>query len=405
MRIAWALVALVALAGCDAALAPVDAGVAIDAGAPADAGPGVDAGGPPEDLDGFVEWQMDHGGIPGAALAIVTADGVEHFTYGYAEIEADRAVDAHTLFIMASVSKLFAAVRAMQLAESGELDLDAPIGDALGYPVTHPEHPGRPVTARMLATHTSGLVDDFATLASALYEGDPTMSLDEFTRAYAVPGGALYEASVWGPPPGTERSYCNAGFGVLGAVLEGAGGESLRQQSEAALFEPLALDGAGWHLADVDASRLAMPYGYNGRSYRPLGHSGVAFYPATSLRISITGLSRFMQMILRRGELDGARVLSEESVDALLTIQDPAVSGRQAFGFSEAAFAGTLFIGHSGSTDGGSTQFLIARDGSYGLIVITNSDAYFRARVPSLRQGAEAIDAIIGRLNELALER
>jgi len=405
MRISWALVALVALAGCDAAADPLDAGASVDAGARPDAGPARDAGGPPEDLDGFVEWQMEYGGIPGAALAIVTADDVELHTYGFAEIEEDRPVDAHTLFIMASVSKLFAATRAMQLVEAGRLDLDAPIGDALGYTVEHPDHPGTAITTRMLTTHTSGLEDSFATLATAISEGDPTMTLDEFTRAYALEGGALYDDSLWGPPPGTERSYCNACFGVLGAVLEGAGGDTLRAQSEEALFAPLALDGAGWLLADVDASRLAMPYGYNGRSYRPLGHQGVAFYPATSLRISVTGLSRFMQMILRRGELDGVRVLPEARVDELLTIQDPSVSRRQAIGFSERTLDGTRFIGHSGSTDGASNELLIAREGGYGLVVITNSDAYFRARVPSLQQGEEAIDAIIARLNSRAMSR
>lgn len=388
------LLLLVSLAGCDEEAPLVDAGPA-----PTDAGPRADAGGPPEDRDGFIEWHMQVGGIPGLAAAIVRPGAVEWIgTYGYADIESDRPVDEHTLFIMASVSKTIAAVRAMQLVEAGALDLDAPVETYVPEALRHPGYPDTPITLRMLLTHVSGLVDDFITLAEATYTMDPPMSLGEFTRAYAIEGGSLYAADHWGAQPVTAHSYCNAGYGVVGYVLEGAGGESLRTQTERDVFAPLAMDGAGWFLADVEAARLATPYGYNGRSFEALPQNGFAFYPASSLRVSVTGLARFARMLLNRGELDGTRVLEAASVDELFRLQYPSLSSRQALTFRRRSVGGHAYIGHSGSTFGGSIQLLLSVDGAHAILLITNSDAYVRDRV-GFPDGADAMEAILERLD------
>src|SRR3990172_12348796 len=101
----------------------------LDAGA-ADAAPPfvrADAGPPPEDLDGFIQWEMAAGGLPGRAAATVTRDGVAWSgTYGLADVATATPVDDATLFVVASVSKPVAAVALLQLVEQGRIDLDAP---------------------------------------------------------------------------------------------------------------------------------------------------------------------------------------------------------------------------------------------------------------------------------------
>lgn len=388
---------MLASVACDAPLSPIDSGPP-----PVDSGPAVDAG-IPEDLDGYVEHWMAYGGLPGAAIAIVTPTGIPLMrAYGYADIEAELAVEANTLFIMASISKTVAAVRAMQLAREGLLDLDAPVGTYLGYDLVHPLHPDVPISTRMLLSHVSGMEDLFLTLGEATYTGDPTMTLDEFTRAYALEGGALYSEAVWGAEPGTRRSYCNAGYGVVGQILERAGGAPFPDQTEAAIFAPVDMDGTGWFLADIDTTRLAIPYGWNGRSYNPLPHRGFAFYPASSLRISIAGLARYAQMILNDGEIDGVRVLEATSNTELLRVQYPSLDAGQAIAFSERSVNGNRYIGHSGSTFGGSTQMLLRRGRSHAILLITNSDAYLRSRIIMRTEGRDAMEAILSRLDEEA---
>lgn len=389
------LLLLLALTACDGE-------VLTDAGPPVvDAGPVPDAGGPPEDLDGFLEWHMAVGGIPGMAVAVVRPDGVAFVgTYGLADIESDRVVDEHTLFTMASVSKTFAAVRAMQLSEASMLDVDAPVDDVLPVGFRHPDHPNTAISTRMLLSHVSGLQDDFLALADATFNMDPTMSLAEFTSAYALESGALYSEANWGAEPGRRYSYCNAGYGVVGHILEEAGGASFDQQTTQALFEPLDLDGAGWFIRDVETARLATPYGWNGRRFNDLDQNGFAYYPASSLRISVTGLARWAQMLLRGGELDGVRVLEQTSVDEMFRLQYPALADHQALTFFYDSFGGRRYVGHSGSTFGGSTQLLLHDMLDYAIIVQTNSDAYIRSRVLMDRSGSEAIEAIIVRLGE-----
>lgn len=399
----WPLVLLALALACEGPTPAPDASTATHAdAAPGDAGLPPEAL-PPEDLEGFIAWHAERGGLPGVATAIVRPDEIAFVgTHGFADLEAGREVDERTLFIMASVSKTFAAVRAMQLVEAGALDLDAPVDAVLPYALRHPEHPDAPISTRMLLNHVSGLEDAFATLAEVTTAGsDPEVPMAAFAEGYTAEGGDWYAPGNWGAAPGTRHSYCNAGYAVVGHVVEVAGDASFRAQTEAAIFEPLALDGAGWFLADVDEARLATPYSYNGRRHAPLPQNGFSYYPASSLRISITGLARYAQMLLRGGELDGVRVLREESVDELLRLQVPELDRGQALSFSERGVGGQRYVGHSGSTFGGSTQLLLDRERAHAILLITNSDAYVRSRF-GLTEGRDAMEAILRRLDEEA---
>lgn len=365
-----------------------------------DAGP--DAG-PPADLDGYVEWQMAAGGIPGAAAAIVK-DGAVVWTgtYGLADVESGRPVDDQTLFLVASISKTMVAVRALQLVEAGLLDLDAPLETYLPYAVRHPDYPDVAITTRMLLTHTGGLADNLIELGGASTEDDPTETLAGFAEGYVTPGGAYWGEGNWGAAPGTSRSYCNAAFGVLGDVLERAGGASFPAQTREHVFEAIDMDGAGWLLSEVDRARLATPYAYAGRgAYTALPPGGYAFYPATSLRVSVTGLSRFLAALARGGEVDGMRLLSEASVTELFRVQFPGISRGQALTFYSRTVNGQSYIGHSGSAAGNSAQMLLSAEGTHGIVLLTNSDAYLRSRL-GLEEGDRAMEAILERLDEEA---
>ena len=397
-RLRFALLAalsftFVTLAGCgdDDAIPETDAGPS-DAGAPVDAGPDL---GPPADLDGFLEYEMRVGGIRGLAVAIIKDGAVARvITRGMAN--ETSAVDEHTLFVAASVSKTFVGALLLQLADEGRLDLDAPLDEVLGFPVRHPSFPAVALTTRMLMTHTSGLVDNFGSLAGyTVSDGaDPTVTLDQFAREY------LGNATHYDAEPGTTFSYTNAGFAVLGRVAEVAGGSDLRTLSQTRLFTPLALDGAGWFYADVDASRLSVEYLWNSRTgvYSPQTQRNYVHYPATSLRISITGLARWLLMHTQGGILDGTVYLSAESFLATQTPTYPAIRTQQALVWYYRTYGGHRWLSHGGSSFGASNQIVYDPATGRGIVVLTNSDAYIRERL-GREEGAIAIDAIIGRLD------
>jgi CubicO group peptidase (beta-lactamase class C family) len=365
----------------------------------ADGGPsdgGVDAG-PPEDLEGFVDWQMARGGLPGVALAITTPDRTV-LTMVRGQAAPGVAVDERTLFILGSVSKTFTGVVVLQLVDDGLLDLDAPVDDYLPYAVRHPAFPTAPVTARMLLTHVSGMSDDLALLgAMTSIGGDSPVALGDFSRDYVA------DAGHWMAEPGTAYAYCNACYAMLGHLVEVIAGTDLRARTEARVFGPLALDGAGWLLADVDASRLATPYTYSERrgTFTPLEHAGYAFYPSCSVRASIVGVARWTRFVSRGGELDGTRALSVERNAEMRAIPFPMVARARALGWEWSNFHGRRWIGHSGEVNGGSTRILIGETDGIALVILTNSDAYVRSEI-GMESGRDAINAILARLDDEA---
>jgi CubicO group peptidase (beta-lactamase class C family) len=130
-----------------------------------------------------------------------------------------------TLFDLASVSKSVVAVVAVAVAESGLLDLDAPVTGILGR-----DRAGQlvGVTPAMLLTHTSGLP------AESFVWRDSTIPADHrLQRVIETPLET---------PPGERFRYSDVGYIVLGAVLEAATGRALPDLISERVAEPLHLD-------------------------------------------------------------------------------------------------------------------------------------------------------------------
>ncbi len=394
-------------AGCaDDAFVELDSGTfdaAMD-GAPGDAAPDtrpvLDSGTPPEDVDGFIEYQMAVGGIPGLAASIVTPEGIVWSGYyGYADIETERLVDESTLFIVASVSKTVTTLGMMQLVDEGLLDLDAAADDYLPYALRNPDYAAADVTTRMLLTHTSGLFDDFVTLAEVTYTGDPTVSLGAFAEGYVTPGGEFYTDNNWATRPGSSYAYCNAGFGVVGHVIESVRGEDFRDAIQTRIFDPLGMTESGWFLSEVSLDTLASIYTWDGRTNTALPQNGFAYYPASSLRTSVPELSRFLTATIRDGELDGVRVLSAELAQAMREPQRLDINPNQTITWRFRQIGGERWLAHTGSTYGASAIIAYRPQEPIGMIVLTNSDAYVRGRL-GVTGSQDALEAIHDRIAE-----
>lgn len=351
-------------------------------------------------LDATIEAEMEEGGIPGlAAVAFVDGEVVWEGYYGFADIEAGRRVDERSLFPVASLSKIFTLLPLLAAEEAGRLDLDAPID--LGFAFAHPGAPEAPITTRQLLTHTGGLRDDFVALGQSLSDGDP-VDLDTFAREYLAEDGAWYDAEDnFGAAPGMRHEYCNAGYAVAGRVAELAWDEDFRALSQRHAFAPFAFDGTGWLLSDLDASRLALPYSFNTarRRFTALQEQTGAHYPAGGLRASAQDLTRFVRAFLGNGVLDGARVISEHAMTEMTTPQFPELDPDQNLTLYERRVAGRRWLGHSGSTFGGSAQLLMRPEEGRAILVLTNSDAFIRARL-GFTAGREAYNRIITAIDE-----
>jgi len=119
-------------------------------------------------IDQAIGHLMARDGTPGVALAVTDRDGLL-FTreYGYADLGAKMPVRPETRFEFGSVGKTFTAVCLLQLAETGAIDLHAPVDRYLPWFAVQSDYPA--ITPHDLLTHTSGLVsgNDFSPDARA----------------------------------------------------------------------------------------------------------------------------------------------------------------------------------------------------------------------------------------------
>ena len=226
---------------------------------------------------------------------------------------------------IASVSKLVVALGAMRMVEGGTLDLDRDVSDYLGWPLRNPAFPERPITLRLLLSHTSSLRDEVD---------------------YAVPFGTMLRDRLANPaafdaaqPPGGHFHYSNLNFPVVAAIMERVSGERFDRLMARLVLQPLGLDACfNWTTcSDAAVARAAVLYGGDGAVLRDdlggvrpacpvlapngcdlsayaLGSNGALFSPQGGLRISVRDLATIGRLFLNRGRSGGAAFLSEASL-------------------------------------------------------------------------------------------
>lgn len=347
-----------------------------------------------ERLDRCIARTVERRDLAGLAVAVVVDDEIAFSQgYGYANIAEQQPVTPDTPFALASITKAVTATALMQAVEAGDLDLDAPVGDVVGFPVENPNRPGERITLRHLATHTSGIIDSDA-YDDSYAPGDPQIALGDFLQGYLVPGGVTYsaDANFAADGPGTRFEYSNIGAGLAGYAVEAATGTRLDHYTQASIFDPLGMTHAGWFLADFDdISQIATPYQVSDEGHVALEQYGFPTYPDGLLRASANDLATFMAAIMNGGELHGVRILEAETVAAMLAPQFP---DAQVDFFKRAVeypgFEQDIFwfryrgwIGHDGGDDGVITFMHYDPQTSVGVVVLINQsdmDTYMAGR-------------------------
>ena len=302
-------------------------------------------------VDGVVEPLMAEGHSPSGTFALMK-DGSFVFSKGYGiqNTEENTPVDPNrTLFRPGSISKLFTWVAIMQLAERGEVDLDADINTYLTNFQIEDSWPGQPVTLRHCLTHTPGFEDG---AFGYLIVEDPkrTMPLAE-AMAYYQPERVN--------PPGKVGAYSNYCTALTGLVVQNVAGIDFNEYLEQRIFGPLRMLRSSFRepLPEGLDETMATAYKYEEGRYVARPYELVtSFSPAGAMATTGPDLLRFGQMLLNGGELNGQRILSEASVRELTRTQwtiDDRIKG-MGLGFLHYDLGETDTFGH----DGGTTAFV-----------------------------------------------
>ncbi len=265
------------------------------------------------------------GGAYRSVVAAVEVDGKRVFTHSGGGLEEDA------IFRIFSMTKPITAVAAMMLVDAQELDLDAPLGEYLpeftemsvledGEEVAAEQ----PILVRDLFRHTSGLTYGFFGSSEAdqrvneadLYSG----SLDRLSKIL----GSLPLKHQ----PGTRFEY-SLSSDVLGRVVEVVSKQSLSEFFEERIFAPLGMDDTSFWLKKEELKRLPPTYARTRSGLVEQEDTGMGppdqepplFLGGAGLYSTTSDYMRFCQMLLQGGALGEARLLKEETVDAMFTDQ------------------------------------------------------------------------------------
>lgn len=179
--------------------------------------------------DAIVEAALKNGKYPGIAV-IISRDGEPIYEkgFGVADLESAGPVTAQTIFPIGSVTKSFTALAAAQLVAAGKIDLDASIADYFeGLPDGWDA-----IKVRNLMNHTSGIFD---------YTNDPAIQADPGKEYDFAQMRKIWERVPLGFTPGTQWSYSNSGYYLLGKIVEKASGVSYDEYVEEHIFVPFGL--------------------------------------------------------------------------------------------------------------------------------------------------------------------
>jgi CubicO group peptidase (beta-lactamase class C family) len=315
----------------------------------------------PETLDAAIRTTMRKQRIVGMS-AVVTSGGRRVLAAGYGSADRGRRipVTVDTVFPLASVTKLFTATAVMQLVERGAIDLDAPVSRYL--PGMARTGAGREPTVRELLTHHSGLTGNIME-GFELKEADPTAFRDVPRLLAALPPARA---------PDTAFAYSNAGYSLLGCLVEAAGGTGYIDAVTRGVLEPLGMDHTRFIAGQGDIAAAAM--GWEGRM--PVPVYPLRDLPAGGLLSTAADMELFMRYVMDRGR-DG--VLGRDTFDEMMRRQnaDVALDGDFSIGLGywliKPFDAEDAFASHAGDIPPFHTVLATIPDRRIGVFLAANS--------------------------------
>ena len=309
-------------------------------------------------LDGYLPYALAKGDLAGAVVAVVK-DGqiLTQRGFGYADVEKKTPVDPKTtLFRPGSVSKLITWTAVMQLVEQGKLDLDADVNKYLDMQIAPRD--GKPITLRNIMQHTAGFEEQIKYIITENLEG-PTY-IEHLKRWTPT---RVYDA-------GTTPAYSNYATSLAGYIVERVSGEPFDDYCDKHIFAPLGMKHSTMRQPLPKELEQYMATGYVLGSGEAKKFEVVGPAPAGSLSSPGEDMARFMIAHLQNGELDGNRILKEETAkqmhDSPLTTLPPL--NRMQLGFFETNINGREVIAHLGDTQNFHTSlhlFLAENTGFY----------------------------------------
>lgn len=299
-------------------------------------------------------------GVPAVQIA-VSHRGRVIYAEAFGMTDKERAIAATPRSVqqIASVTKQFTAAAILRLAERGALTLDDRIEKFV--PEFNPR--GATITLRQLLSHTSGVRRDW------FPAGPPWPNLiAPVTREQTIKG--LNSGQLLDSTPGTQWSYSNAGYMLLGLAIESITGRSYADFIHSELALPLGLIDTGV----CGTSNLPMPEGYGlstGKSMRmPPLHTSVVVYSG-GLCSTASDLARWSHLLATGLAMLPASYATMTTPAPLAN--NTVVPNGYALGVLNQKILGHPAVWHNGAIDGFQSFLIYFSDRDIAVAVVTNA--------------------------------
>jgi CubicO group peptidase (beta-lactamase class C family) len=338
-----------------------------------------------EDLENYIFQKMTISRIPGLSVAAVHNGKLLYAKgFGFRDLDLGTSATPRTLYCLGSVTKSFTALAIIQLCEEGLLKLEDPIEKYISFK----ERPmGESIQIKHLLSHTSGIPSlgyAVPTLSAVTGFSDRWLPISNPQDLLVFMGGA----EKWAiSKPGLQHAYMNAGYILLGSIIKKVSGESYANYIKNHILNPLRMNRSSFSEDEVKTyDDVATPY-----ISRENNEKIAIRYPYGQLisdgglMSNSTDMVNYMNMLLSKGEFEGNRLASSESIEnmmnpKIMTIEEPIdAKSYNYYGYGlriKTEFLGYNLIHHSGSVYGSSAYMGIVPEKNIGIIVFANSGYY-----------------------------
>ena len=309
----------------------------------------------------LIKQEMSDADITGLSIALVDDKNIIWAQgFGYADKQADIKTSPDTVYNVGSVSKVFTATAAMQLAEQGMLDIDQPLQKYLPeFSIKSRFGDTHKITPRNLMTHHSGLPCNWVQGMIVRHPGPFTEVVtavkDEYT---AYPTDYMF-------------SYSNLGITLLGATVGKVAGTGYANYMDTHLLSPLGMTHSKFA---TSTSSKSYDKG-NEIEVMPMRD-----LPATGLNSSVSDIAHFMQMVLAAGKYNGRQILKPESLREMFKVQNADVQmdfdSKVGLGWMLNAVdvpRSVTVASHAGHTLNFHTLMAVLPEHKLGVVVMSNS--------------------------------
>jgi CubicO group peptidase (beta-lactamase class C family) len=319
-------------------------------------------------LSEFVEATATGFAIPGVAVA-VWAEGREAYAcHGVTSVDNPLPVDPDTLFLLGSITKTYTATTLLRLAADGRVELEAPVRRYVPELRLKDEHAAGQITLLQLLNHTAGLdfgfIDDFG-------EGDDALA------GYVARMAELELIA----PPGERASYSQAGYNLVGRLIEQVTGLTFERAVASLVLEPLGLQHSFFARDDVMTRRFAVGHNRDQDgtlSIARLWRRSRGDNPGGGLASSVADQLGWARFHLGDGRAQGGgRVLPAELLGRM---QQPTAALRAStlgdaigIGWFLREVDGVGTVGHGGSANGQFAELLTVPERGFAVVALSNA--------------------------------